>query len=248
MIKFEVTPVAQSGASPGTAVQSAAVGPVAAAGGGGTVTHQETISGGSSGVTTVATASNVTAVSGQRYLAAIATKPNVAVSAVAGLGLSWSLIKAQCAGRGQARVELWQGQGTPTGSGVVTATLAGSATNAVIAVSRYSGVAALGNLLSGNTLGANGACSGGTDSASYTFNLTTTVNGAVAFGAATMRGKTHTPGAGYSERAERLQGTSGSEASVAIEDKTVASPATTALNGSFSGAVDWAVIGVELRP
>ncbi|MGQ0658454.1 MAG: hypothetical protein ACT4NU_10240 [Chromatiales bacterium] len=101
--------MAQSGASPGSAVQSAAVGPVTAAGGGGTVTHQETLTGGSSSSTTVATAGSLSAVSGQRYLAAVATKPNVAVSAVAGLGLSWSLIKAQCAGRGNTRVELWQG-------------------------------------------------------------------------------------------------------------------------------------------
>ncbi|MGQ0658298.1 MAG: RHS repeat-associated core domain-containing protein [Chromatiales bacterium] len=101
----------------------------------------------------------------------------MAVSAVAGLGLSWSLIKAQCAGRGNTRVELWQGQGQGSGSGAVTATLASAPSNAVIAVSRYAGVSALGNLLAGNTLGANGACAGGTDSASYSFNLTTTVSG-----------------------------------------------------------------------
>src|SRR3990170_3088302 len=84
--------------------------------------------------------------------------------------------------------------------------------------------------------------------AAYSFDLTTTVPGAFAFGAASMRAKTHTPGAGYTERSEVLQGAGGDAASVALQDRLVASASTLAVNGTFSGAIDWAVITLEIRP
>jgi Zn-dependent metalloprotease/disulfide oxidoreductase YuzD len=215
------------------------------------ITHEETKTGGSTSSATVTTSASLTGVSGHLYLAAISTKSKVTVTAVSGLGLTWTLVRAQCSGRNQTGVEIWKAQGTPSGNGLVTATLASAPSNAVIAVSRYSGVDAtnpVGNVASANTLGLNGACSGGVDNASYSFNLTTTVNGAAVYAAAAMREKIHTPGAGYTERAEILQGGSGSGASVAAMDKSVASPATVAVNGSFSGNVDWAAAAVEIKP
>jgi hypothetical protein len=215
------------------------------------ITFQETKTGGSTASTSVTTSASLTAASGDLYLAAIGTKPNVSVSSVSGLGLTWTLVKAQCAGRGQTRVEVWKAQGTPSVNGTVTASLASAPNNATIAVSRYAGVDAaspVGNIISGNTMGANGTCSGGTDNAAYSFNLTTTLGGAVAFGAVTMRDKPHTPGAGYTERAELMQGASGSVASVAVEDKSVASAGSVVVNGSFSASVDWAMVGLEIKP
>jgi hypothetical protein len=49
----------------------------------------------------------------------------------------------------------------------------------------------IGNIVSGNTNGSNGACSGGVDSSSYSFNLATAVGGAVAYGAAAMQEMIH---------------------------------------------------------
>jgi len=220
--------------------------------GGGQIVFEEIQTGGSSSSTTVTTSTSLTGVSGHLYLAAIAKKANVAVTSVSGLGLSWTLVRAQCAGRNQTGVEVWMAQGTPSGSGTVTATLASAPGNAVIAVSRYSGVdpaSPIGNIISGNTLGASGACSGGTDNNSYSFNLTTTVNGAFVYGAAAMRDKLHTPGAGYTERAEIAQGaTTGSKASVAVQDQSIASAGTVTVNGTFSGSVDWAIVAVEIKP
>jgi len=63
-----------------------------------------------------------------------------------------------------------------------------------------------------------------------------------------MRNKTHTPGTGYTERAEVKQGSSGSMASVAVEDKSVASASTVIVNGTFSSTVDWAVVALEIKP
>jgi hypothetical protein len=160
-------------------------------------------------------------------------------------------VQAQCSGRNQTGVEVWMAQGTPNGDGTVTATLASSPANAVIAVSRYSGAAAVnpvGNVISGNTNGIGGSCSDGSDNSSYSFNLATTVDGAVVYGAVAMRNNTHTPGAGFTEQVEIQQGSGGDVASVAVEDKSVATASTVAVDGSFSSEVDWAVIAVGIKP
>jgi len=220
-------------------------------GGGGPVSHEETQSGGSSSSGSVTTSGNLTGVSGNLYLAAISTRPNIAINVVSGLGLTWIRVDAQCSGRNVTDIEVWQAQGTPSGDGPVTATFSGTPSNAVIVVSRYSGVDTVnpvGNFVSGNTNGANGVCSSGMDTSSYSFDLTTTVDGAVVYGAASMRNKIHTPGAGYTERDEVQQGSGGSVTSVAVEDRMVASASTVAVDGSFSSNVDWAVVGLEIRP
>ncbi len=212
------------------------------------IVHEESQIGGSTRALTVTTAASLTGVSGHLYLAAISTKPHVGVIGVSGLGLTWTLVQAQCSGRNQTSVEVWTARGTPNANGTVTATLAKVPSNAVIAVSRYSGAAAIGSVVSGNTLGLNGACSGGRDTNAYSFNLGTTVNGAVVYGAVATRHLTHTPGAGYLERAEVHQGSGGKTAGVAVEDKDVAAPAAATIDGSFSGTVDWAVVAAEIKP
>ncbi len=219
--------------------------------GGGNVVFEESQTGGSSNLNNVSTASNLTAVSGHLYLAAISTKPKFNVTSVAGLGLTWTLVRAQCAGRNQIGIEVWMAQGNPSGNGAVSATLSGVPKNAVIVVNRYSGADAanpIGALVSGNSNGTNGSCSGGVDGSSYSLNLTTGVSDAVVYGAVAMRERTHTPGAGYTERAEIVQGGSGSGAGLAVEDKTVASASTVTVDGSFNSTVDWAAVGLEIKP
>jgi hypothetical protein len=129
-------------------------------------------------------------VTGDLYLAAIASKPSPTINGVTGLGLTWTPVVSQCAGRNQTGVAVWKAQGTPSGNGVVTATLANAQATAVIAVARYSGVTGTGNTASANTLGLSGACTGGVDTASYSFSETTGVANAVVFAAAAMRNKT----------------------------------------------------------
>jgi hypothetical protein len=205
-------------------------------------------SGTSLGSTTVATATPVTAVAGNLYLAAVATKTHVSVTGVSGLGLTWTPVVSRCGARSQTGVAVWKAQGNPTGNGTVQATLASAPSTAVIAVSRYSGVASLGNTTSANTLGIQGACTGGTDNTSYSFNVATGANEAVVFTAAAMRSRTHTPSATYTERAEIRTGTGSNDSSVAISDRKIATPSVSAVSGSFSTTVDWAVAVVEIRP
>lgn len=194
------------------------------------VVYEASVAGGSTSLATVSTSSAVTAVAGQLYLAAVTTKAgSVTVRSIKGLGLTWTLVKAQCAGRNQTRLEVWRAIGTPTSSEAVVATLSAKATSAVIAVSRYSGVDAttpLGTMASANTRGADGTCSGGVDNAMYSVNITTSAPGVSVYGAVATRNRTHTPGSGYTERLELAQGKGGDITSVAIEDRTLGSAST----------------------
>ncbi|MBI3443598.1 hypothetical protein HY008_02920 [Candidatus Woesebacteria bacterium] len=217
----------------------------------GGIAHKQTVTGGSTSSVKVSTSTSISAISNNLYLASIVTKPNVSVSSISGLGLTWTRVKAQCSGRAAQRVEVWKGIGQPSvSSGIVTATLSSTPKNAVIAVSRYSGVnttSPIGVVRSKNTLGVNGACSGGTDSSSYSVSLTPTTSKSVFFGAVADRNRTNTPGSGYTERVEVKQGSSGDIAGLAIEDRLLTTTATTPVNGTLSGSTDWAVVGLEIR-
>jgi 3-phytase len=214
------------------------------------VRFEEARTGGSLSSATVTTDQPLGAAPDDLYVAAVSTRPAVSVSSITGLGLTWSRLRSQCAGRNQTALEVWTAQGLPAAAGAVTASLAQAATSAAISVSRFSNVATdpIGEAISGNTRGSAGACSGGVDSSRYSFNVNTTVEGALVFGAASMRHRKHTPAPGYRERAERVASSGGSAASVATMDMAVWTPQPTALEGTFSGTVDWAVIGFEILP
>jgi hypothetical protein len=200
---------------------------------------------------TVATAANVTAVSGHLYLAAISTKARVHLDGVSGLGLTWTLVKKQCASRGSTSVELWMAMGTPSGNGPVTAAFPAAPSNAVITVLRYSGIDPdnpIGNVMSGSANGEDGSCTGGTDTDSYSFRLTTTTNDAIVCAAVALRSRTHTPGAGYTERAEVSQGIPTAAAGIAFMDQKVASASHVAVDGALNGSTDWSVVAVEIKP
>jgi uncharacterized repeat protein (TIGR02543 family) len=217
---------------------------------GASVALQEVATGGASLSFVVATSTSLAAASGDLYLAAVAFRPHGSVTGVSGLGLGWTQVAAQCGARSQTGLSLWKAQGAPSGSGIVTATFSTAPLNTVIAVARYSGVSlsgALGGAVPANQLGIAGACQGGVDAASYTFPLTTTAADSLVFAATAMRTRTHSPGAGYSERAEVRAGSGGDVASIALEDKSVAVPSATTVNGTFSGTADWASLAVEIR-
>ena len=212
-------------------------------------TFEEVQHGGSTGLATVTTATSLTGVSGHLYLAAVSSKPYKAVTTVTGLGLTWTRVATQCAGRHQTGIDVWWAIGSAS-TGTVTATLESVPNTALIVTSRYSGVASTNPValaVAGNTNGVNGACDNGTDSGAYSFNVTTTQANSMIVGAAAIRTKTHTPGSGYTERGELLQGTSSDTVTIALMDRVVPTVTSLPLNGTLSGAVDWAVIGVQLR-
>ncbi len=209
---------------------------------------EEVSTGGSTASAQVATSGALTAVSGDTYLAAIATKKTTGAIDVTGLGLAWTPVVSQCGGRNQTGIEVWMAQGTPSGSGPVTATLASAPSNAVIVVTRYSGVASVGNVASGNTMGESGPCDGGIDTDTYSLILGTAVADAVVYSAAALRTKAHEPGPGWTEHAEVHQGDGGGTAGAAVMDRKFTTPTTATVNGTFSSTVDWAVVALELQP
>ena len=217
------------------------------------VVHEQTKGGSVSNSATVTTTGKLTAANGNLYLAAISMRPKTAVASISGLGLTWKLVRAKCSGRNTTAIEVWMAQGTPTGDTEVTATFATVPNTAVIAVSRYSNVAAvnpLGNIIAGNTNGmnTNGVCSDGVDQESYSFNLTATKNGAMVYEAVAAKAMTHTPGAGYLKRGVAQVVAGLNTSSVAVADKAVVSPAIFSVDGVFSGVTDWAIVAFEIKP
>jgi hypothetical protein len=207
---------------------------------------EEFQTGASTGARAVSTAAPLAAVGGDLYVAAIASKPNVAVTGVSGLGLAWSPVRAQCAGRGQTGVAVWQARGQSGAAGGVGASFSGEATNAVISVSRYSGVGEIERALSGNTRGLGGACSGGDDGATYAFGLETATPRSLVYVAAAGRHRDHIPGSGYHERVQIFRGSAGSVAGLSVADRAAGEPGLVPVEGRFDGDVDWAIVAVEI--
>ena len=156
----------------------------------------------------------------------------------------------QCGGRNQTGTSVFISTDAVS-SGVVTATLTSSASNAVITVAGYSGVDLAdptGAVVSVNTNGVSGGCGGGSDSSVYSVPLATTASSSLVVGPIALRNKTHAPGGGFSQQIHVLHGTGGgSAAGMAIFDQEVATPATIDVAGSTSSSVDWAVVAVELK-
>ena len=133
----------------------------------------------------------------------------------------------------------------------VTAAFGSSPSSAVIAVVEYLDVdlvTPIGAVVSANTNGVNGGCSGGVDSASYSVPLTTTSPSSLILSAVGIRNRVHTPGVGFTERLEASAGsTSSSIAGLAIEEQTPSAPGAVTVSGQMSGKVDWSVVAIELR-
>ncbi len=215
------------------------------------VTRVQTLQGASTGQNQVTTSGALSTALNALYLAAVSTKPYRPVVNINGLGLSWEKVKAQPAGRSQTGVEIWMARGMPSETSTITADLQSAPLNALISVVQYQGVDTalpLGAVASVNTNGIDGAASGGNDSDTYSFSVSTTTAQAQLFSAVAMRHKSHTPGSEFSEIIQLHQGSGGDMVGLALQERTTAEPQTLTVEGSFSGSVDWAVIAIELRP
>nr|NIR49704.1 T9SS type A sorting domain-containing protein [candidate division KSB1 bacterium]NIR72589.1 T9SS type A sorting domain-containing protein [candidate division KSB1 bacterium]NIS23649.1 T9SS type A sorting domain-containing protein [candidate division KSB1 bacterium]NIT70573.1 T9SS type A sorting domain-containing protein [candidate division KSB1 bacterium]NIU24291.1 T9SS type A sorting domain-containing protein [candidate division KSB1 bacterium] len=58
----------------------------------------------------------------------------------------------------------------------------------------------------------------------------------------------HTPGVDFVERTEVIQGSGGAGAGLAAQDKEVTLASTGSVDGAFDDDVDWAVVGLEIKP
>lgn len=197
----------------------------------------------------ITTDTAVTGVAGDLYVAAITTRPAVAVSGISGLGLAWSELSTQCSGRGQTGVSLWVAQGDPY-SGPVTTQLQSVAGAAVVAVGRFTGVdpaGPIGAVRRANANGPDGGCEGGYDAGTYEVALPVAAD-SLALGAVALRHRSHEAGVGLAERLEQSSGTGGGTAGLALLDRMSTVAETALVQGSFGGDVDWAAVALEIRP
>lgn len=187
----------------------------------------------------------------QLYLVSIANYQNVNVTGVSGLGLTWSEVKAQCSGRSTNGIEIWQAFGSPS-SGAVTVTFAATTQATVLSVSRYSG-ADPANPTSGmtgeNTLGPNGACSGGTTNNSPRLTLTALQNDTTLYTASSVRMRTvSVADSDYTQRANNLAGAVESRTRLYIQDHSLTLTGSDTLNQTLNDVTDWTTAGVVINP
>jgi hypothetical protein len=138
-------------------------------------------------------------------------------------------------------------QGAPVSSGNVTAFFDGIAENSVIAVSRYSGVDPrnpIGSIVAGNPLRVNGGSAGEINENCFSFDDRTA---SPAMGSASQT-YSATPHSDYEDWVEISEDTFGSVTSLAVQDQPIPSASSIPLNGVHGDGVDWAVIGVEIKP
>lgn len=205
------------------------------------------------GGTSVATASLGAGGSDSLYVAFIATRSNVNVTAVSGLGLTWSPLIEQCGGRGQQRIEMWYAYGAGT-AGAVTASHA--ACNAsIITALRYAGVDAgtpTDDKEGWNTLGQGGSCSGGTDNddATGTTGFTVPTDGWIVVGV-NSRNRTMIATAGWNTRLSgETAGTGGDITTLTVEDRNASGEASPTFGGAnnLSGTADWCAALMDIHP
>ena len=212
------------------------------------VTVTGTVQGGSTSQPSVSTGVPVSVDADRLYVTYVATKGYEDVTGVSGLGATWSPVASQCSGRNQTGISAFATTSASTSS-LVTATLDGAPSNAAIAVVEYAGVDLddpFGATSTVNTNGVAGACAGGTDSTTYSVDISVSAESMVV-GAVATRHRLHDAGAGFVDRVEFTQGTGGSASGVAVEDKVVDADGPVTVDGALSGDADWSAIALEIR-
>lgn len=186
------------------------------------------------------------------YIAFVATRSNVDVTNVTGLGLTWFLASEQCAARAQQRIESWYAFGAGT-AGAVTASHAACAAS-VIAVVHYTSANSdpVSDKESFNTLGAAAICSGGTDNddAAATSSFTVQTGGWIVGGFNT-RNRTMTATAGFNVRVNDVSaGTGGDITTLSVEDRLASGESSPSFGGAnnLSGTADWCIAVVSVAP
>jgi hypothetical protein len=209
---------------------------------------EETVSIGGADVTQLTTPS-ITAEDNDLYLLSVSMKPYLDVSTVTGLGLTWSELEDQPAGRSQTGVSVWYAQGIST-TGGVTVTLASQAAGLAVSLSRISGVHysyPIGATETANTNGIDGSGADGIDCANANVSFTTSNYGSMVFGIATTRVQPFTPAPEYTQVDVITGSTSGSQARITSFQKSQPIPGYVMVNGT-NAEVDWAIAGIEIKP
>jgi hypothetical protein len=206
-----------------------------------TVTYQDTQTGSAGNIGSVSTTGAVTFAVGHLYLAAISRENvNAIVTGLSGLGMSWTQVATSVNGANRS-VDVWYAIGvTPVANAVVTASFSNTATNAHIAISRYSNANLSTPIQDFKTSIAN--------SASVTTATLAGTNKGMSFLAVAMDNNTFTPGVGYTERSDEVTPAGGSRDGLATETKPLVSTGSEVPTGTISGAVQHAAVALTILP
>ena len=199
----------------------------------------------------VSTSSPLSPVIGNLYVAFVSHSDDaITVTAVNGLGLSWTFVDRQCSAQGHHGLEAWYAVGTAPSSSGVTAGFSSNPANAQIAVARISGAQlGPGAVSRANSSGSFGACGGGAASKapSADINLSSAdarVISAVSF---SLLSNTHSP-VQATELLEIGSGTNPQATHLAVQTLTSPTPGNVSLSSLLGAAGFWATISVELVP
>ena len=214
------------------------------------IEQQQNGTGSGSSVTTSAALGVVNA---HKYMVFVGSKTAETVSSVVGMGLTWTLLNAQCSGRSQTEISVFEGTGTPNPApGTITANFAGNTTSAVIVAYRMSGVDTVTPILQDEGANTNGeddpaSCSGGSDDDTPTLSLDVQQIGSLILGVFNTRNRTITPGTGYVTETDVQADTDGDASSVRITSKTSTATGATTVDALASGVTDWSMIAIEFN-
>ena len=203
---------------------------------------------GSGSGSSVATSVALTNASGHLYLATMVVNPgSISVTSVSGMGLSWTLLKSQAGQQSKVAVAVYRALGNGGSSGTVTANFSSSTTNAVIAVTRYSGVD------TSSPLGT--PVSGAAQAYEAYVSLTTGQANSWAFAAVGVRMTYESSGVsdwlGHTSRAQVDRGSGSDEATLIVADQLRASTGTYNTGVVFgdapNGETKYGAIAVEIK-
>jgi hypothetical protein len=212
--------------------------------------HEQTINGTASRSDFIETESSFSFGSGQFFLVTMVTKPYRDISGVTGMGLDWFPVANQCGAREATGIHVWMAFGDANFSQPVKARFENSWKNAVMTISRYQNIDAnnpIANLVTMNTNGIDGTCSGGKDTDSFSMPMNiTSQNSRLVLATATRHYRFNTE-SNFAQRATLYNGSGGDVAGLALYDREETMTGSINLVGDYSRKVDYAVVALELR-
>lgn len=183
----------------------------------------------------------VTANANHQYFVAISRRnAAAAINSVTGLGLVWTLVDDITGFGSVTRLSVYRGSGTPT-AGTVTAVFSTPATNSIIEVVRLSGVdltTPMDNHESLNSV---------SNTNTYSDSIVGT-NLGLLLTFVSMRGETHAPGSGATERAEDRTGAGNNDASCAVNTLSLTATGAQAYSGTLGANTGWSVVAIAAKP
>ncbi len=212
--------------------------------------HEQTINAAASRSDMIACNETFTVGSGQFFLATLVSKPHREVISITGLGLDWYPVANQCGAREATGIYTWMAFGDADLADPVKAKFEKEWKNAVMAISRYQNVDAnnpVATVVSMNTLGIDGGCSGGKDSDNFILPMSINrQNSRLVLATATRHYRFETE-ADFAQRGRLLYGSGGDVAGLALYDREEPEVRELAIKGKYSRKVDFAVVALELQ-